>query len=196
MYALQFRFAATLRLVSYRISDMYCPRQHPPVRRVIHVENARINFAVLHQNALSHSYLDSQAKLIRLRPKMAPPLLPTSSSSKTGRAGSMYSFEDSYSRGGGGNGVEAYTLPKGERGLPLVLRRLGKFKSMVCHVSFPAYLVSFLWKQCGPEMSRRAERELGDMQRPKDYGRCRRILQIDIWGMMLIDRISNLHSGN
>lgn len=65
---------------------------------------------------------------------MAPPLLPTSnsSSSKTGRAGSLYSFEDSYSRGGNGNGVEAYTLPKGERGLPLVLRRLGKFKSMVC----------------------------------------------------------------
>jgi hypothetical protein len=67
---------------------------------------------------------------------MAPPLLPTSSSSssKTGRAGSLYSFgggEDPYSRGG--NGVEAYTLPKGERGLPLVLRRLGKFKSMVCH---------------------------------------------------------------
>jgi len=105
------------------------------IRRVIHVELARINFAVLHhlhQNALSHSHLNSQAKLIRLRPKMAPPLLPTSSSSKPGRAGSIYSFEDSYSRGGGGNGVEAYTLPKGERGLPLVLRRLGKFKSMVC----------------------------------------------------------------
>jgi hypothetical protein len=33
--------------------------------------------------------------------------------------------------GGNGNGVEAYALPKGERGLPLVLRRLGKFKSMV-----------------------------------------------------------------
>jgi len=43
----------------------------------------------------------------------------------------MYSFEDSYSRARGGNGVEAYTLPKGERGLPLVLRRLGKFKAMV-----------------------------------------------------------------
>jgi len=64
--------------------------------------------------------------------KMAP-LLPTSlaSSSKPGRAGSMYSFEDSYSRARGGNGVEAYTLPKSERGLPLVLRRLGKVKSMV-----------------------------------------------------------------
>jgi hypothetical protein len=72
---------------------------------------------------------------------MAPPLLPTStsSSSKTGRAGSLYSFEDSYSRGGNGNGVEAYTLPKGERGLPLVLRRLGKFKSMVCSL-FPIHL--------------------------------------------------------
>lgn len=75
---------------------------------------------------------------------MAPPLLPTSTSSstKTGRAGSLYSFgggEDSYSRGGNGNGVEAYTLPKGERGLPLVLRRLGKFKSMVCPL-FPIHL--------------------------------------------------------
>jgi hypothetical protein len=71
---------------------------------------------------------------------MAPPLLPTSSSSKSGRAGSLYSFgggEDSYSRGG--NGVEAYTLPKGERGLPLVLRRLGKFKSMACPL-FPIHL--------------------------------------------------------
>jgi hypothetical protein len=72
---------------------------------------------------------------------MAPSLLPTStsSSSKTGRAGSLYSLEDSYSRGGNGNGVEAYTLPKGERGLPLVLRRLGKFKSMVCSL-FPIHL--------------------------------------------------------
>ena len=35
-------------------------------------------------------------------------------------------------------------------------------------------------------MSRRAERELGDMQRTKDNGRCRRILQIDIWGIMLM----------
>jgi hypothetical protein len=88
---------------------------------------------LLHRLKRSISYhFNTQAKVIRLRPKMAPSLLPTSSSSKTGRAGSLYSFEDSYSRGGNGNGVEAYTLPKGERGLPLVLRRLGKFKSMVC----------------------------------------------------------------
>lgn len=64
------------------------------------------------------------------------PLLPTSSGSSSRipsqRAGSLYSFEDSYARGSNGHGVEAYTLPKSERGLPLVLRRLGKFKSMVC----------------------------------------------------------------
>jgi len=117
------------------------------VRRVNHVDTPRINFSTLSiQNALSYisQYSINPAKVIRLRPKMAPPLLPTSaSSSKQGRAGSLYSFEDSYSRGGNGNGVEAYTLPKGERGLPLVLRRLGKFKSMVCFPPLSACLAPF-----------------------------------------------------
>ena len=118
------------------------------VRRVNHVEITRINFSTLSIKTpyrISLGTQITQAKVIRLRPKMAPPLLPTSaSSSKQGRAGSLYSFEDSYSRGGNGNGVEAYTLPKGERGLPLVLRRLGKFKSMVCYVPFSAYLFPVL----------------------------------------------------
>jgi hypothetical protein len=32
---------------------------------------------------------------------------------------------------GSGSGTDAYALPKSERGIPLVLRRLTKFKSMV-----------------------------------------------------------------
>ena len=84
----------------------------------------------LHRSAYDPTQPDHQPSS---EPTKMAPLLPTSlaSSSKPGRAGSMYSFEDSYSRARGGNGVEAYTLPKSERGLPLVLRRLGKFKSMV-----------------------------------------------------------------
>lgn len=156
---------------------------HLTMKRVIHVEPPRINLFTTVLNAQSHT-LDTQAKVIRLRPKMAPSLLPTSaSSSKTGRAGSLYSFEDSYSRGG--NGVEAYTLPKGERGLPLVLRRLGKFKSMVRLLSNYATrsrLKGKAWIECRfPEYGKMRgwEVEIG--------------VECRIWSD---DRISNLHSGN
>lgn len=86
----------------------------------------------MYKSTLPHFLSSSIPGLQPVEPleiKMAP-LLPTSaSSSKPPRANSLYSFDDSYPRN---DGVEAYTLPKGERGLPLVLRRLGKFKSMVC----------------------------------------------------------------
>ena len=100
---------------------------------------------------------------------MAPPLLPTSSSSKTGRAGSLYSFEDSYSRGGGGNGVEAYSLPKGERGLPLVLRRLGKFKSMVCPL-FSFHLNASGQGRRGVKYKRRVGTQQGEGRYTKSEG--------------------------
>jgi hypothetical protein len=142
-----------------------------------------------HRPERSISYhFNTQAKVIRLRPKMASPLLPTSSSSsKTGRAGSLYSFEDSYSRGGNGNGVEAYTLPKGERGLPLVLRRLGKFKSMVRPLPDCIHRLRLMGGAWIAE---------GGLWAEQLSVRGREVEMVLEFGMWADDRISNLHFGN
>jgi hypothetical protein len=84
---------------------------------------------------------------IRLRPRklMSPssPILPTTSgpaSPGSSIYGDRSSTRDSVryglgsirsSRMGSSGGVEAYSLPRSERGVPLLLRRLLKFRSMV-----------------------------------------------------------------
>lgn len=73
---------------------------------------------------------------IRLRPRgnMAPllPISGASSSKGSFRKPSRADSDAYFGAGAGGRGADAYSLPRGERGVPLVLRRLLKFGSMVC----------------------------------------------------------------
>lgn len=96
-------------------------------------------------------------KLIRLRPRtsasMAPSILPTSSASSIRSNGGQGRWGSDAAYGGGaGGGADAYALPRSERGVPLVLRRLLKFKSMV---SPPAGTSTSTKCECECECERR-----------------------------------------
>ena len=122
----------SLALIEYPQANRRQAPCHVTSRRN-QLTRSRPHYPPSSHSKLQYTYIDKLS--IRLRPnlgnnsKMAP-LLPTSSASSsrtTPRQGSLYEYDQYSNRGG----VEAYSLPRGERGVPLVLRRLLKYGSMV-----------------------------------------------------------------